>query len=134
MPDDGNALTSLAGLDVGQQTDVGRVREANEDALLSLPRPAGSADRWLVAVADGMGGHKAGEVASALAVEALRASAECADADTASDRLLTAAVELANRTIWDAAAEDVDKEGMGTTLVCARGQRRRRCRHRQRRR
>ena len=119
MPDDGNALTSLAGLDIGQKTDVGRVREANEDALLTLPRPAGAADRWLVAVADGMGGHKAGEVASALAVEALRASAEGAGAETMSNRFLTAAVELANRNIWNAAADDVEKEGMGTTLVCA---------------
>ena len=54
MPDDGEVFSSPAGLDVGQATDVGRVREANEDALLTLPRAAGSEDRVLVAVADGM--------------------------------------------------------------------------------
>jgi PPM family protein phosphatase len=115
MPDDGDVFSSPAGLDVGQATDVGRVREANEDALLTLPS---AADRLLVAVADGMGGHKAGEVASALAIEALRTAVS--DARTVDvDGFLIGAVEQANRDIWDAAASDVDKEGMGTTLVCA---------------
>ena len=59
-------------LDIGLATDVGRVREANEDALLAV-RPDGARDgQVLVAVADGMGGHKAGEVAAALAVDSLR--------------------------------------------------------------
>src|SRR5947209_571226 len=58
-----------AGLDVGSATDVGRVRESNEDALLSVPHASGQ--QVLVAVADGMGGHNAGEVASAIAVESL---------------------------------------------------------------
>jgi len=118
MPDDGEVFSSPAGLDVGQATDVGRVREANEDALLTLPRAAGSEDRVLVAVADGMGGHKAGEVASALAIEALRTALSVANTG-AIDPYLIGAVEQANRDIWNAAAEDVDKEGMGTTLVCA---------------
>src|ERR671924_555205 len=56
-------------LDVGSFTDVGRVRASNEDALLTLE--AGQAGPLLVAVADGMGGHNAGEVASAIAVESL---------------------------------------------------------------
>jgi protein phosphatase len=73
----------------------------------------------LVAVADGMGGHKAGEVASALAIESLRDSLQSARDASDAEALLTRAVELANRTIWDAAAEDDEKEGMGTTLVCA---------------
>jgi protein phosphatase len=119
MPDDGEVFSSPAGLDVGQATDVGRVREANEDALLTLAPAAGADDRLLVAVADGMGGHKAGEVASALAIEALRTALSDANSDTKTDQLLIGAVEQANRDIWSAAAEDVDKEGMGTTLVCA---------------
>jgi len=119
MPDDGHDLSTPAGLDVGQATDVGRVREANEDALLALTRPAGADDGVLVAVADGMGGHKAGEVASALAIEALRTSFGSGSAAPDAGRLLTSAVETANQRIWDAAAHDVDKEGMGTTLVCA---------------
>ena len=116
-------------------TDVGRVREANEDALLAV-RPDGARDgQVLVAVADGMGGHKAGEVASALAVESLRQRAGRKSTPTATaDALLPRGVELGNRTIWDAAAVDLEKEGMGTTLVCALLTRRRPRRDRQRRR
>jgi protein phosphatase len=66
-----------------------------------------------------MGGHNAGEVASALAVEALRSSVRSAAPSVAPDDLLTEAVALGNQTIWDAAAEDASKDGMGTTLVCA---------------
>jgi serine/threonine protein phosphatase PrpC len=113
------------GLDVGSASDVGRVRESNEDALLTL-----GADRdgqVLVAVADGMGGHNAGEVASAIAVESLARTFESdeggltaggGNGDGIGDRL-GMAVEQANRAIWEAAAADIEKEGMGTTLVCA---------------
>jgi PPM family protein phosphatase len=115
---DRNTATHSA-LDVGSATDVGRVREANEDALLAV-RPAGARDgQLLVAVADGMGGHKAGEVASALAIESLRRALDQTDPGASADALLTEGVELANRTILEAAAQDIDKEGMGTTLVCA---------------
>jgi PPM family protein phosphatase len=58
--------SALDGLDIGQATDVGRVREANEDAMLVEPLDGARTGQLLVAVADGMGGHKAGEVASAL--------------------------------------------------------------------
>jgi protein phosphatase len=106
-------------LDIGMATDVGRVREANEDALVVL-RPDGTrAGQALIAVADGMGGHKAGEVASALAVESLARALEETDPDASADVLLGHAVELGNRTIWEAASADIDKDGMGTTLVCA---------------
>jgi protein phosphatase len=118
MPDH-DATPSPSGLDVGLATDVGRVREANEDALLALARGGARDGEMLVAVADGMGGHNAGEVASALAVESLTRALEETDASAPSEDLLVQAVELANRTIWEAAAQDADKEGMGTTLVCA---------------
>jgi serine/threonine protein phosphatase PrpC len=108
-----------AGLDIGQSTDVGRVREANEDALLAMRPDGARAGQVLVAVADGMGGHKAGEVASALAIESLRRALDETDASATADALLAYGAELGNRTIWDAAAVDLDKEGMGTTLVCA---------------
>lgn len=111
--------SDLDGLDIGMATDVGRVREANEDALLAA-RPGGArAGQVLIAVADGMGGHKAGEVASALAIESLRRALEQVDATAGADALLSQAVELGNRTIWEAAAVDADREGMGTTLVAA---------------
>jgi protein phosphatase len=97
-------------LDVGSFTDVGRVRESNEDALLTLD--ASQDGSVLLAVADGMGGHNAGEVASAIAIDSLRHFFEATSE-------LGEAVVQANAAIWDAAGADVEKEGMGTTLVCA---------------
>jgi PPM family protein phosphatase len=106
-------------MDIGSATDVGRVRAANEDALLVL-QPAGVRKGQIVAaVADGMGGHKAGEVASALAIESLRRVVAEADPSSAVDELLTHALQAGNRNIWEAAAEDESKDGMGTTMVCA---------------
>src|SRR5579859_408177 len=113
------AHSTPAALDIGTATDVGRVREANEDALLAV-RPGGARDgEALVAVADGMGGHKAGEVASALAIESLQQALDKSDAAIEADMLLLRGLELGNRTIWEAASEDLDKEGMGTTIVAA---------------
>ncbi|MDQ6671696.1 MAG: protein phosphatase 2C domain-containing protein [Chloroflexota bacterium] len=119
MTEERTTTSTQAALDIGLATDVGRVREANEDALLAL-RPEGARDgQVLVAVADGMGGHKAGEVASALAVESLRQALQESEPSVSADALLTHATQLANRTIWEAARVDLAKEGMGTTLVCA---------------
>jgi protein phosphatase len=114
-----------SGLDVGSASDVGRVRDSNEDAMLALE--AGGPGAVLVAVADGMGGHNAGEVASAIAVQSLRrifselsqAPLERAAESESSQAELERAVEQANEAIWEAACADVEKEGMGTTLVCA---------------
>lgn len=89
----------------GSATDTGRIRQANEDAALTVD--------GLYAVADGMGGHQAGEVASHLALDTL---AEAFDA--AGTEVLVAAVERANRTLVARAAEDPGLAGMGTTL-CA---------------
>src|SRR6202022_302993 len=111
--------STQSALDIGSATDVGRVREANEDSFLAV-HPAGVRDgEALVAVADGMGGHKAGEVASALAVQALQQTLDDSDPAVEPDALLRSALELGNRSIWEAAAEDLEKEGMGTTIVAA---------------
>jgi PPM family protein phosphatase len=106
-------------LDIGQATDVGRVREANEDALLALPEPPTPDGPILVAVADGMGGHRAGEVASAIAIDSLRDAFNTATPSDTPDAFLARAVEAANAAIYREAARDEEKEGMGTTLVCA---------------
>jgi protein phosphatase len=89
-------------LRVGARTDVGRVREGNEDAY--------TAEDPLYAVADGMGGHQGGEVASKLALETLARAA-----DGRSD--LAEVVRDANRTVYSRAAQDPGLAGMGTTLT-----------------
>jgi protein phosphatase len=106
-------------MDISWATDVGRVRETNEDAWLVLPLGGSRQGQVLVAVADGMGGHNAGEVASALAVEAVRRSVSSAEAAGSVEDVLVRAVTLGNATIYRAAAEDPAKDGMGTTFVCA---------------
>lgn len=98
-------------------TDVGRCREANEDEFL-VDEQLG-----LYAVADGMGGHAAGEVASQLAIETLLESLrgsgwsrERADCDQARDRLANA-VTLANEKICQTVTARNEWRGMGTTVV-----------------
>jgi serine/threonine protein phosphatase PrpC len=113
------APSTQPALDIGTATDVGRVREANEDSLLAVRRTGDREDEALVAVADGMGGHKAGEVASAMAVQWLQQTLDDSDPTVEADALLMSALEYGNDAIWDAAAEDVEKEGMGTTIVAA---------------
>ena len=88
----------------GQATDVGRRRSKNEDMVLSADP--------LFAVADGMGGHAGGAVASLTAVQALR---DAFRRDATADGL-EAAVAEANRAVYDKAASDPDLHHMGTTL------------------
>jgi serine/threonine protein phosphatase PrpC len=104
----------LQDLDIGQTTDVGRIRESNEDALLAQEFPP----RLLIAVADGMGGHAAGEIASATALQALREALPRLG-DSARGEALRISVEQANSAVWTAALADPAHEGMGTTLVAA---------------
>ena len=107
-------------LEVGQRTDVGRKRTVNEDNLgLFVPPDATLLEQVgaLFVVADGMGGHAKGEVASALAVNTVIQSYQSNTAATLGERLV-AAVQEANAAIWDEASRQVDHAGMGTTIVC----------------
>jgi protein phosphatase len=94
-------------LRVGSATDVGRVRSANEDSHAVVD------DLGLFVVADGMGGHQAGEVASAAAVHTM--------VDGVRDgRALDAAVAEANTEVFERASADPALRGMGTTITAAR--------------
>ena len=93
-------------LRVGSATDTGQVRTKNEDAAL-----IGDA---VFAVADGMGGHAAGDVASQVAVEAFESSTS-AGIDDEDD--IVEAVRAANHAVISRADEDPDLAGMGTTLT-----------------
>ena len=90
----------------GATTDVGMVRQQNEDSYL--------AEENLYVVADGMGGHNAGEVASALAVTTLKAGARTGIDSVERFREL---VQQANTAIYTASLDDSTQSGMGTTLT-----------------
>ncbi|TDE12663.1 PP2C family protein-serine/threonine phosphatase [Jiangella asiatica] len=90
------------------RSDVGLVREGNEDS--------GYAGPYLLAVADGMGGHAAGEVASQAAIDEL-VLAERDPRDTDPLEALTAAIDSANARIRQLIVDDSSREGMGTTVT-----------------
>ena len=105
------------------QSDGGRIRRRNEDNFLVMP------ERSLFVVADGMGGYAGGDVASALAVEAIGYAFETNtfEGKTESEqdvprrgRELACAVQMANQAILARATADKALEGMGTTVVAAR--------------
>lgn len=105
-------------LECEHRTHVGLVREINEDQLGCYP------EQGVMVLADGMGGHRAGEVAARIAVEtAARALLPVQTDDAADDleSLLWAgqAVEAANQAVFEAMGRDASLTGMATTLVLA---------------
>lgn len=117
-------MSRLLKMRVGSGTDPGKVRTHNEDALFT------DADNGLLVVADGMGGHKAGDVASKMTVQAV-AEAFVATSEertpsgrwslfkrkqTVKDRLVDA-MKRANRVVLDTARRRPECKGMGTTVV-----------------
>jgi protein phosphatase len=98
-------------LDAFALSDVGRVRTNNEDCCLILP------EIGLYLLADGMGGARAGEMASRLAVDTVAEVVR--NAWQRDPQILLSAVEEANRRVLEASNHDPQLEGMGTTLVAA---------------
>ena len=111
-------------LEYAGDTNVGMKRDHNEDNLLLLP------EGGLFVVADGMGGHASGEVASRIAVDTLKSFFEETGEDeeitwpykpdrelSADENRLVCGVKLANRNIFETAMNDVRFKGMGTTIV-----------------
>ena len=97
-------------LEVGADTSIGHLRTNNEDAYLL--------DSPLFAVADGMGGHAAGEIAARLAVDTLKA-ANSTRIDLSDSEKLRDSVIQANREVSDAPGKGIGRTGMGTTLTAA---------------
>lgn len=100
MSTDGTTTTTFRW---GSACDVGQVRQVNQDHVLT--------EDGLFAVADGMGGHRAGEVASEVAVGTLKERFDVPDADH-----LVVAVQLANSEVVRLARDNPDFRGMGTTI------------------
>jgi PPM family protein phosphatase len=98
---------------VGASTDVGMIRQGNEDNFFA------EADerRGVFVVADGMGGHAAGEVASEMAVQiiARHLLALTSAVDEGANTLVSKAMQDANRAIFERMLAETDKQGMGTT-------------------
>lgn len=107
----------MANVTLYARTDVGLVRTNNEDNFLADPA------RGLAVVADGMGGHAAGEVASKITVDTISESLKAPDSIWPFGRArrrharIVAAIGLANRRVREAAAQDGALAGMGTTVV-----------------
>jgi serine/threonine protein phosphatase PrpC len=111
-------------LDVFGHSEVGGSRKSNDDDYLCLQLPGTPEPRVLVAVADGMGGHLSGHMASRLAIKSLRSEfarhSESPEGEDRTDRqLLAQAFRRANAEIMRLAATSETLRGMGTTLVAA---------------
>jgi len=91
-----------------ESTDVGCVRELNEDSVFS------QSGLWLIA--DGMGGHACGELASAMAIEEVNANFKEFGS-------LPQAIQCAHRQIAEAGKNDIEQSGMGTTIVAVASER-----------
>jgi protein phosphatase len=95
------------------RTDVGLIRSGNEDNYIMVP------ERGIFVVADGMGGHAAGEIASEMAVQSISrdlGSFKGLGADDAAARM-TRAIQAANAAIFERTLAEHDKRGMGTTAT-----------------
>ncbi len=103
------------------ESDTGKIREVNEDSVAVLKRPNGLI---LAIVADGMGGHKAGDVASRMTVDQLSSyfledGEEAFSTRDHKKKWLSDRVQMINRSVYDHSVENLECKGMGTTLIAA---------------
>lgn len=99
------------------KTDIGRKRKLNQDNVYSCEVPLGNLPNLFI-VCDGMGGHKAGDFASAYAVKAIEREVMLCE-EKAPIKILREAIECANEEIFEKASTDENLRGMGTTAVVA---------------
>lgn len=98
-------------------TDTGRTRELNEDAIYASEKPVGNLPNLFI-VADGMGGHNAGDFASTFTVDTL--VEEIGNSFEKNPSIIfQKAIQVANQKLREIAAADLRKRGMGTTVVAA---------------
>jgi PPM family protein phosphatase len=95
------------------KTDIGQKRTNNQDSILV------SAENGLFAVADGMGGHSGGEVASSMAVKTLEHAFATHDGTLETPDLLERAISECNKVIYEQSQKNPQLRGMGTTLTAA---------------
>ncbi len=98
-------------------TDIGRTRSSNQDFVYASDQPVGNLPNLMI-VADGMGGHNGGELASRYTVESMIEYLEKADGKRPIP-LLSDAIHFANDRVYEKACSDKSLEGMGTTVVAA---------------
>ena len=99
------------------QTDIGQVRKVNQDSIFLSDAPVGKLSN-LFLVADGMGGHKAGDFASRFVVQTMsELSGESKLNEPVS--ILLRSIERTNELLYDESIQNADREGMGSTLVAA---------------
>jgi len=109
-------------LDIGFGTHQGRRRETNQDTVGVFERRGlfrRGIESPLLVVADGMGGHRGGAVASHIAVQAAGRAYQRASRSTPLDEVLVTAVMVANQAVREKAARTPSLGGMGTTIVAA---------------
>jgi len=111
-------------IDVFGQTDIGKKRENNEDSYLCLSLQSSQQPKFLISVADGMGGHTGGEIASAIAIDAVRKNAlsqfdGALKPEAEFPLILEDCVQKANYDVFLQASQNKELTGMGSTLVAA---------------
>lgn len=99
------------------KTDIGMVREVNQDYVYVSDLPVGNIPNLFI-VADGMGGHKAGEFASRFTVEVVKDEL-AKSTEEGPEAMIRQAITSANQRLLETAKQDSKLEGMGTTLVVA---------------
>lgn len=99
------------------KTDTGRRRDMNQDYVYTSETPVGNLPNLFI-LADGMGGHNAGDYASRYAVETIVESVKHSQ-ETSPIAIIRTAIKQANQALIEKAQTDIDLEGMGTTIVVA---------------
>lgn len=99
------------------KTDIGMIREVNQDYVYVSDLPVGKLPNLFI-VADGMGGHKAGEFASRFTVEVVKDEL-AKSTEEGPEAMIRQAITSANQRLLETAKQDSKLEGMGTTLVVA---------------